>query len=306
MCSGSKWCWPTARCCGPAGKFVKCSSGYDLTQLLIGSEGTLAITTEVTVKLQPRFTASSTVLAPFATLVRGGAGRAAHRAQRHQPLHPRVRRRAGDGRHHPGGRARPRRTRRGPGPHPGLPRGRPGRHGPRPGGGGRRAPRARCWRSWGRSTSTCCRRHREPSSSPPGRERSSSARRPGATTSSTPCSPGRPSPTTWPRWPCWPRSTAPSSPGAATSATATCTSRSSSPTRNGGTPSCTPASSWRCTSAAQSRASTASGRRSCRTSSSCRIRCRWISCAPSSGPSTRTGILGPDRLLGMAQTETHS
>ena len=50
------------------GKFVKCSSGYDLTQLLIGSEGTLAITTEVTVKLEPRFTASSTVLAPFATL----------------------------------------------------------------------------------------------------------------------------------------------------------------------------------------------------------------------------------------------
>ena len=50
------------------GKFVKCSTGYDLTQLLIGSEGTLAITTEVTVKVQPRFTASSTVLAPFATL----------------------------------------------------------------------------------------------------------------------------------------------------------------------------------------------------------------------------------------------
>jgi glycolate oxidase len=50
------------------GKFVKVSSGYDLTQLLIGSEGTLAITTEVTVKVQPRCTESSTVLAPFSTL----------------------------------------------------------------------------------------------------------------------------------------------------------------------------------------------------------------------------------------------
>ncbi len=50
------------------GKFVKCSTGYDLTQLLIGSEGTLAVTTEVTVKVQPRPTDSATVLVPFATL----------------------------------------------------------------------------------------------------------------------------------------------------------------------------------------------------------------------------------------------
>src|SRR6202161_657873 len=50
------------------GKFVKCSSGYDLTQLLIGSEGTLAVTTEVTVKVQPRPTDSATILVPFATL----------------------------------------------------------------------------------------------------------------------------------------------------------------------------------------------------------------------------------------------
>jgi glycolate oxidase len=50
------------------GKFVKSSTGYDLTQLLIGSEGTLAVTTEVIVKLHPRLTETATVLAPFATL----------------------------------------------------------------------------------------------------------------------------------------------------------------------------------------------------------------------------------------------
>ena len=47
---------------------MKSSSGYDLTQLLIGSEGTLAVTTEVTVKVQPRPTDSATVLVPFGTL----------------------------------------------------------------------------------------------------------------------------------------------------------------------------------------------------------------------------------------------
>jgi glycolate oxidase len=50
------------------GKFVKSSSGYDLTQLLIGSEGTLAVTTEITLKLHPRPVESATILAPFATL----------------------------------------------------------------------------------------------------------------------------------------------------------------------------------------------------------------------------------------------
>lgn len=50
------------------GKIVKVSTGYDLTQLIVGSEGTLAVVTEVTLKLQPRAPHGATVLAPFATL----------------------------------------------------------------------------------------------------------------------------------------------------------------------------------------------------------------------------------------------
>ncbi|GAB3584867.1 FAD-binding oxidoreductase [Amycolatopsis endophytica] len=50
------------------GKTSKISSGYDLTQLIIGSEGTLALVTEVTVKLYPRLPHAATLLAPFGDL----------------------------------------------------------------------------------------------------------------------------------------------------------------------------------------------------------------------------------------------
>ncbi|MEJ7584595.1 MAG: FAD-binding oxidoreductase, partial [Acidimicrobiales bacterium] len=50
------------------GKFVKATTGYDLTQLVIGSEGTLALVTEAILKLYPRPGHAATVLAPFATL----------------------------------------------------------------------------------------------------------------------------------------------------------------------------------------------------------------------------------------------
>lgn len=50
------------------GRFVKGSTGYDLTQLIIGSEGTLAVVTEAVLRLYPRPAHQATVLAPFATL----------------------------------------------------------------------------------------------------------------------------------------------------------------------------------------------------------------------------------------------
>ena len=94
------------------GKFVKATTGYDLTQLIIGSEGTLAIVTEAIVKLYPRPAHTATVLAPFATLaevsaavprivnsgvdplileyIDGELARDAHRERRPRPRHPRA------------------------------------------------------------------------------------------------------------------------------------------------------------------------------------------------------------------------
>ena len=58
----------TGEVIGTGGKFVKATSGYDLTQLIIGSEGTLAIATEATLRLHPRMTHGATVLVPYLDL----------------------------------------------------------------------------------------------------------------------------------------------------------------------------------------------------------------------------------------------
>lgn len=50
------------------GRYVKATTGYDLTQLVIGSEGTLAIVTEATLRLYPRAPHVATVLAPFTSI----------------------------------------------------------------------------------------------------------------------------------------------------------------------------------------------------------------------------------------------
>jgi glycolate oxidase len=50
------------------GRYVKATTGYDLTQLITGSEGTLALVTEAVLRLYPRPAHAATLLAPFPTL----------------------------------------------------------------------------------------------------------------------------------------------------------------------------------------------------------------------------------------------
>jgi glycolate oxidase len=56
---------PTGEVIRTGGKLAKASTGYDLTQLIIGSEGTLAVVTEATLRVYPRPSHQATVLAPF-------------------------------------------------------------------------------------------------------------------------------------------------------------------------------------------------------------------------------------------------
>jgi len=56
---------PTGEIIRTGSKAVKSVAGYDLTQLLVGSEGTLAIITEITLRLIPKPPAHATLLAEF-------------------------------------------------------------------------------------------------------------------------------------------------------------------------------------------------------------------------------------------------
>ncbi len=59
---------PTGETIQTGGKFVKCSTGYDLTQLIIGSEGTLAVVTKVMLRLIPPPRKREVLFIPFNSL----------------------------------------------------------------------------------------------------------------------------------------------------------------------------------------------------------------------------------------------
>jgi glycolate oxidase len=59
---------PDGRIMRTGSKAMKSVSGYDLTRLFVGSEGTLGVVTELTLKINPKPTATSTALATFNNL----------------------------------------------------------------------------------------------------------------------------------------------------------------------------------------------------------------------------------------------
>jgi len=59
---------PTGEIIETGGKYVKVTSGYDLTQLITGSEGTLAVVTKAVLKLLPYPKATGTLFVPFRNL----------------------------------------------------------------------------------------------------------------------------------------------------------------------------------------------------------------------------------------------
>lgn len=56
---------PTGEILNLGGKLLKNNTGYDLTHLMIGSEGTLGVITEVVFRLYPKFGAAVTLIVPY-------------------------------------------------------------------------------------------------------------------------------------------------------------------------------------------------------------------------------------------------
>lgn len=56
---------PTGEILNLGGRLHKNNVGYDLMQLIIGSEGTLAVMTKVTMRLYPKFGATGTIILPY-------------------------------------------------------------------------------------------------------------------------------------------------------------------------------------------------------------------------------------------------
>ena len=63
---------PNGRVLHTGSKCMKSVSGYDLTKLLVGSEGTLGVITEITFKVNPKPPMNSTAMATFETLEDAG------------------------------------------------------------------------------------------------------------------------------------------------------------------------------------------------------------------------------------------
>ena len=63
---------PDGRIMRTGSRAMKSVSGYDLTRLFVGSEGTLGVVTEITLKINPKPTATSTALATFDDLEDAG------------------------------------------------------------------------------------------------------------------------------------------------------------------------------------------------------------------------------------------
>ena len=65
---------PDGRIMRTGSKCMKSASGYDLTRLFVGSEGTLGVATEITLRINPKPLAFKTALALFANLKDAGQG----------------------------------------------------------------------------------------------------------------------------------------------------------------------------------------------------------------------------------------